>query len=224
MLEDCVIVLNMYSEFCKETTVRKAVRKVLNGRATNLIADEETLLGVVKLGWGPDAKWKPIYKPLVIRLDHFDYYHYKSEHVPYSDRQVYDRDKNVCQYWHEYTLNENGVLVPTERHQHLCTSDEKTIDHVIPVSRGGARNSYTNAVCCCRYCNEIIKKDQTPEEAGLTLIKKPKPPVRIKGDIARNFFNFNPKILAHKRYKEYLHLEKFISPTSLIGKAQVCRT
>ena len=204
MLDDCVIVLNKHSAYWKETTVKKAVRKILNGRAINLVADEKTLLGVVKLGWGPDAKWQPVYKPLVIRLEHFTYYHYKSENVPYSDRQVFDRDKNVCQYWHEYTL-ENGVYKPALRHQHICTSEEKTIDHVIPTSKGGARNSYTNAVCACRYCNEIIKKDQTPEEAGLTLIRIPKPPVRVKGDIAQSYFNYNPKILAHKRYKEYIY-------------------
>lgn len=204
MLEDCVIVLNKFSEYYKETNVRKAIRKILNGRATNLVYDK-TLLGVVRIGCGKDSSWLPIYKPLIIRLNYFDYYHYKNEHVPYSDRQIFDRDKNICQYWHNYIIDESGLYKSTEKHQHLCASDEKTIDHIIPLSRGGKRNDFINSICACRYCNEILKKDKTPEEVGLILIKKPRVPVRIKGDIARNFFNYNPKLLAHKCYKEYLN-------------------
>lgn len=43
---------------------------------------------------------------------------------------------------------------------------EKTLDHVIPVSRGGA-HSITNVTVCCRQCN-TVKHARTPEEMGWT--------------------------------------------------------
>lgn len=193
MKDDSVIVLNMYDEYWAETNIRRALRKIMNDRAVPVKEDKSQLLGVVKLGWGPDAKYKPVYKPLVIRLSYFDYYYYKSEKVSYSDNAVFLRDKSICQYWHY----EKG-----KKFQYKCKPSELTIDHVLPVSRGGATNDFTNAVCACRHCNEIIKKNMTPEEAGLELIREPKVPKRIKGDRARSYFAFNPKNKAHQAYME----------------------
>ena len=125
--------------------------------------------------------------------------------VQYSDNAVFLRDKSICQYWHYYDLV-NGKLIRAElEHQHICKPSELTIDHVMPVSRGGKTNDFTNAVCACRYCNEIIKKNQTPEEAGLRLIRIPKEPKRVKGDIARSFFVYNPNKPAHKAYNEFIN-------------------
>lgn len=67
------------------------------------------------------------------------------------------RDHNKCQY---------------------CTCDfttsELTLDHVIPRSRGG-KNTWTNLVACCKKCNQA-KRDRTPEEAGMELLRKPLKP------------------------------------------------
>ena len=67
------------------------------------------------------------------------------------------RDHNKCQY---------------------CTCDfttsELTLDHVVPRSRGG-KNTWTNLVACCRKCNQA-KRDRTPEEAGMELLRKPLKP------------------------------------------------
>lgn len=49
-----------------------------------------------------------------------------------------------------------------------------TIDHVMPVSRGG-KTDYTNCVLCCKSCNSI-KRDRTPEQAGMPLKSKPRKP------------------------------------------------
>ena len=55
----------------------------------------------------------------------------------------------------------------------FATSD-LTFDHVVPVSRGGA-SSWDNIVTCCVTCNRK-KGSRTPDEAGLTLMRKPARP------------------------------------------------
>jgi hypothetical protein len=200
---DTVIVLNKYEEYWTEIGLRKALRKLLNDRAVPFKEDTSNLLGVLKLGWGPDAKYKPVYKPLIIKLLYFDYYKYKSDKVPYSDNAVFIRDKSICQYWHYYNLLD-GKVVSAEKHQHVCKPSELTIDHVLPISRGGHNNSFTNTVTSCMHCNLILKKDKTPEEAGLELIRQPKVPSRVKGDIARSYFAFNPENKAHVEYNNFL--------------------
>ena len=49
-----------------------------------------------------------------------------------------------------------------------------TIDHVIPVSKGG-QNTWNNMVCACVTCN-VKKGDKTLEQANLTLYIKPTRP------------------------------------------------
>lgn len=50
-----------------------------------------------------------------------------------------------------------------------------TVDHVIPRSLGG-KTSFTNCVCSCFECNNK-KGNKTPEQAGLTLLRKPEKPI-----------------------------------------------
>lgn len=208
MKDDCVVVLNKYEEFWTETSVKRAIRKIMNDRAVSLEDDKSHLLGVVKLGWGDTAEYKPVYRPLIIQLRYFDYYYYKTNKVQYSDNAVFLRDNSICQYWHDYVLkkDEEGKLIKhsANRHKYICRPSELTIDHVIPISRSGKTNDFTNAVCACRYCNEILKKNMTPEEAGLYLIREPKEPNRIKGDKARSFFIFDDKKRSHKAYSAFL--------------------
>jgi CRISPR/Cas system Type II protein with McrA/HNH and RuvC-like nuclease domain len=49
-----------------------------------------------------------------------------------------------------------------------------TLDHVIPLSRGGW-DGWDNVVTACRSCNNR-KGDDTPEEAGMKLLRKPRLP------------------------------------------------
>jgi 5-methylcytosine-specific restriction endonuclease McrA len=64
------------------------------------------------------------------------------------------RDGNSCQYCRK-----------------VLPMGSLTLDHVIPKSRGG-RSTGENLVACCRACNNR-KGDRTPDEAGMTLTKKP---------------------------------------------------
>ena len=67
------------------------------------------------------------------------------------------RDKNTCQY---------------------CGSTKHlTIDHVMPVSRGG-ENTWKNMVTACFSCNNK-KGCRTPEEAGMKLMSKPGRPTQL---------------------------------------------
>jgi 5-methylcytosine-specific restriction endonuclease McrA len=51
---------------------------------------------------------------------------------------------------------------------------ELTVDHVVPVSRGGAPDRWENVVIACKRCN-WRKANHKPEEVGLTLRRTPAP-------------------------------------------------
>jgi 5-methylcytosine-specific restriction endonuclease McrA len=74
-------------------------------------------------------------------------------HKP-SRNLIHKRDNHTCQY---------------------CGAKENlTIDHIIPQSRGGI-DSWGNLVSCCTSCN-AKKGNRTPREAGMCLLREPKPP------------------------------------------------
>jgi 5-methylcytosine-specific restriction endonuclease McrA len=55
-----------------------------------------------------------------------------------------------------------------------CSEGEATVDHVLPVSRGG-RSSWGNTVAACWKCNQR-KANRLPHEAGMKLLIEPKLP------------------------------------------------
>ncbi len=77
--------------------------------------------------------------------------------VSCSRVNVIYRDKNHCQYC--------AKSFPTE---------ELTLDHVLPKSRGG-KNTWTNLVASCKKCNQR-KGCKTPHEANMHPISNPKKP------------------------------------------------
>jgi len=77
--------------------------------------------------------------------------------VRFSRRNIYARDRYRCQYC--------GCKLPVE---------DLTYDHVLPRSRGG-RTEWENIVTCCVTCNRR-KGGRTPEEAQMSLIRKPSRP------------------------------------------------
>jgi len=78
-----------------------------------------------------------------------------------NQRNLFVRDDYQCQYC-QRTLFE------------LRPKEYLTRDHVMPRSRGGA-DAWLNVVTACSSCNHR-KDNKTPEEADLTLLKKPKEP------------------------------------------------
>ena len=93
-----------------------------------------------------------LHAPLVIRLRYM-------VKVPYhrrttmSRRAVFARDSHQCQY---------------------CGGHADSIDHVLPRSRGG-EHVWENVAAACRPCN-LRKRDRTPEEAGMRLLRSPHQP------------------------------------------------
>ncbi len=96
--------------------------------------------------------------PAVIRLNR--YIRRKSALVKFSRQNLYYRDRGRCQYC-------GGTF----------ELKNLTYDHVIPRSRGG-QTEWTNIVTCCLTCN-LKKGGRTPEEAGMSLIRRPKVPIWI---------------------------------------------
>lgn len=92
--------------------------------------------------------------PSVIRL--LTYRHIPQQSRALSRKSILLRDRNTCQFC--------GNAFP---------ASELTLDHVVPRSRGG-HSSWDNLVACCYQCNNS-KGDRTPEEAGLQLVRRPRP-------------------------------------------------
>lgn len=86
---------------------------------------------------------------------------------PVNRREVLKRDSHSCQY---------------------CGNNKRlTLDHVIPVSKGG-QHKWDNVVTACEPCNQY-KRDRTPHEAGMPLRTKPKAPMHPTVAFAENFWH-----------------------------------
>ncbi len=72
-------------------------------------------------------------------------------------RNLLLRDDSTCQYC-------GVILVPADL----------TVDHVVPVSRGGSPDSWENVVIACKRCN-WRKADRLPGEVGMHLLRPPRP-------------------------------------------------
>lgn len=90
--------------------------------------------------------------PAVIRLTHFVRIPYRWP-VPLTRRNLFARDGWRCAY---------------------CTATARTVDHVVPRSRGG-RHAWDNVVAACRRCN-AVKGDRMLDELGWTLARRPSVP------------------------------------------------
>jgi 5-methylcytosine-specific restriction endonuclease McrA len=92
--------------------------------------------------------------PSVIRLAEFRRIAYQTRAL--SRKNILLRDRYTCQFC--------GRILPAH---------ELTLDHVIPRSRGG-HTDWDNLVACCHTCNNL-KGDRLPEDAGLKLLRPPRP-------------------------------------------------
>lgn len=114
--------------------------------------------------------------PEVLQLLH--YVHTKRFKLRFTKRAIYLRDRYTCQYCGKELYLSNI-----------------TIDHVVPISRGG-HNSFLNCVSSCQKCN-VLKADRLPHEAGMSLIKSPWIPSNL------NLLSVHVKPLLDK-FKNYL--------------------
>ncbi|MGY4720635.1 HNH endonuclease [Naumannella cuiyingiana] len=94
--------------------------------------------------------------PLVLRLVRYVKTAFLYARAPgWTKRGVLRRDRHTCAY---------------------CAGHASTVDHLVPVSRGG-RNTWSNTVAACGPCN-ARKANRTPEEARMRLAWIPRTPTR----------------------------------------------
>lgn len=93
--------------------------------------------------------------PEVIKLNRYIRLPYKD--ITFCKKNVFLRDNHTCQYC--------GKKV---------SSSDLTVDHVIPISKGG-RDYWENVVTACAKCNHK-KGDQLPEDIDLFPARRPKKP------------------------------------------------
>jgi 5-methylcytosine-specific restriction endonuclease McrA len=114
--------------------------------------------------------------PSIVRLGRF--VHVPRKRILLSRSNILKRDNHRCQY---------------------CGTEESpfTVDHVVPRDRGGL-GTWDNLVCACSSCNGR-KGNRTPQEAGMTLIRKPRKPGHL-------FFMQSAAHIPDDRWKPYLFM------------------
>jgi len=101
--------------------------------------------------------------------------------VTFSRRRIYKRDNYQCQYC--------GCRPGSE---------ELTIDHIVPRSKGG-QTTWENCCLACLNCN-LKKADKTLKQSGLRFFNKKFVPVRPKWSLIKDDGRFY-----RQHYKEWEH-------------------
>jgi len=164
VLSKKTLVLNRHGYPVNTTTVKEAICDVFAGRAA--VIDTETFdrhsiqtwieRGVVKGNAVVRASTIAFDAPSVISMQQFD--RLPKMKVVFNRRNLYRHYKFTCQYCGKR---------PGPK--------ELSIDHVIPVSRGGKTN-WTNCTLACTNCNKK-KGDRLPSKCGMYPRKRPVEPV-----------------------------------------------
>ncbi|MBN1995040.1 MAG: HNH endonuclease [Anaerolineae bacterium] len=149
-----ILLLNMSFEPLAVITQKRAASLILRGRVEAACAESIEVQSV-------SAKLRI---PTVIRLRR--YINVPQRGVCWSRRAVLRRDKYTCAYC--------GLQPGNHQRGQTLTKYSFTIDHIIPVSRGG-KNTWGNTICACPVCNQR-KGNRTPHEANMKLRWEPKMP------------------------------------------------
>jgi 5-methylcytosine-specific restriction endonuclease McrA len=167
VLNQHVLVLNRLWQAVNVCTARRALTLVFQGHAQVVYnRDDGSFQTYSFREWHDFSQQEPhpesvhtisfrIRVPRVILLMVYD--HLPKKEVKFTRHNIFERDKNLCQYCGK-TFERKDL----------------NLDHVIPRDRGGP-TTWENIVCSCIECN-TLKANRTPQEAGLHLIRKPKRP------------------------------------------------
>jgi 5-methylcytosine-specific restriction endonuclease McrA len=185
MLDGHVLVLNRFFQAVQITSVRRALTLLYKGQVKAVAADYNTYDFdnwrdiPVQPAVDPyvSTPTRNILIPHVVQLLRFD--KVPRQEVKFSRGNIYLRDHNRCQYC--------GKKFP---------SSELSLDHVVPISRGG-KSHWENVVCACLPCN-VRKGNKLLSECDMQLIRtaaRPKwhPLHRLQGrnypEIWKNFLD-----------------------------------
>ncbi len=163
-----VLILNQSYEPMSVINVKKAIVLLYLGKA-ELIESHE--------GRAVHSVYSAMPFPSIVKLSMYVKVPYKR--IILSRKNILRRDGHRCQFCGRSDLT-------------------LTIDHVMPISRGG-EDSWENLVCACVKCNNR-KGDRTPDEAAMPLIRRPMRP---------NHVSFISHFVARmdERWKPYLFLQ-----------------
>ena len=150
--------------------VRKALKDLAKGRVELLEGYADVLVWI-------SSKLFPL--PCVVRFLRWSAGKFQRS-VKFNRMNVWKRDKGLCQYC--------GAKVDPATYQY---------EHVLPKSRHG-HTTWENIVVACSACNQR-KRDRTPEEAGMKLLRKPQKPkclpqgnfqLRLGGDVPTSWKDY----------------------------------
>ena len=169
-MEVTVLVLNASYEAINVCNLRRALKMVFKGTAQTEEVSEAEIQSPTTV----------VKVPHVIRL--VNYVHVPRSVVKFSRKNVLVRDQHTCQYCRkEFSA---GML---------------TLDHVIPLSRGG-KTTWENVVAACKRCNNK-KGNQMLYETQFTLERLPKTPsILTYLQLNRHFRGYHPS------WKKYLYI------------------
>ncbi|HVT44445.1 MAG TPA: HNH endonuclease [Thermoanaerobaculia bacterium] len=184
MLDGHVLVLNRHFHAIQITSIRRAFTLLYKGHVRAVDADYRTYdfenwqdIPVQASDAYISTPSRRILIPHVVQLLQFE--KMPRQEVKFSRGNIYLRDQNRCQYCGK-----------------RFSSSELSLDHVIPISRGG-RSSWENVVCACLPCN-VKKGNKLLSECGIRLTRQPHRPKwhplhRLQGrnypDIWKNFLD-----------------------------------
>jgi len=170
-----VLLLNASYEALGTVGVPRAVRLIWKGSAEMVEPDCVRVLRSQRFQFPA---------PSVIRLTHYVDVRGRQQRSSSQRNRILARDRYCCQYC--------GIK---------GTAFGLTIDHILPVSRGGT-TSPENLVAACFACNQR-KGDRTPEEARMPLLKNP----------AALVYGIDRQVLCHEaesrpEWRKYLFLDE----------------
>jgi len=162
MLDGHVLVLNRVFQAVQITSARRALTLLYKGHVKAVDSEYRTydFDNWADIPVQPDDHYvrtpnRKILIPHVVQLLVFD--RLPRQEVKFSRGNIYLRDGNRCQYCGK-----------------KFSSSELSLDHVIPISRGG-KSSWENVVCACLPCN-VRTGNKLLAECGLQLILTSQPP------------------------------------------------
>ena len=163
MLDGHVLVLNRLFQAVQITSVRRALTLLYKGQVRAVDSEYRTydFENWMDIPVQPDDHYvvtpsRNILIPHVVQLLVFD--RLPRQEVKFSRGNIYLRDQNRCQYC--------GKKFP---------SSELSLDHVVPISRGG-KSTWENVVCACLPCNVRKGNKLLSRVRHAALIRQPVPP------------------------------------------------
>jgi 5-methylcytosine-specific restriction endonuclease McrA len=204
-LQSSVLVLNKSFAPVNLVTVQRAFG-MLFAESAQVVLIERGQVGLYDLdGWLEASHLRLLHKPeedhqewvctvslsvevpRIVRVLSYD--RYPQSRVSLSRRNILARDEHRCQYCGR-----------------TFSPPELSVDHVVPLSRGGSTH-WANVVCACRRCNRM-KGGLTPQEAGMKLLRRPTEP------------RFDPLVRLKLRHEKYHSWRAFFSDTQLPAVAE----